>query len=118
MTWPYHAHSGQTGSDESTKTAGNRSTSAPGPQVAGNAESQSTVEYAGGGAKKRKMSSKERYEFVNLEKAIDALSERVKELERLLEGAHEAGTGYAISTPPANAKSARSCVCVYLLKCT
>ena len=46
------------------------------------------------GQKKRKMSNKEKFEFADLEKVIDDLSARGKELEVLLEGAQAAKGGW------------------------
>lgn len=47
------------------------------------------------GQKKRKMSNKEKFEFADLEKVIDDLSVRGKELEVLLEGAQAAEAGFS-----------------------
>lgn len=47
----------------------------------------------GGEPKKRKLTNKEKFEFADLEKSIDDLSVRGKELEVLLEGAQDAGAG-------------------------
>lgn len=53
------------------------------------ATSSAAVSQEGGAA--RKMSNKERYELANLEKEIDALSQRSKELDGLLAAAQAEG---------------------------
>lgn len=57
----------------------------------------SDIDGGGGGGgeavKRKKPSNKEKYEFAGLETAIETLSQRSKELEGLLAGAQESGTG-------------------------
>lgn len=64
----------------------------PSLQVNGDVGSSSSPS-SEGGERKRKLSNKEKFEFADLEKAIETLGDRAKELETLLAGAQDAGTG-------------------------